>query len=131
MNSNLLRLRFKGHELAYNPNGFKLIKSKNIAEHSSPISGSIIQELGFNAATVTGSGEFYGEDAKAQYDELYSLFKEGGSGVLHVLGQKPFYAYFTSIGTSQQVSVGVISYTFKFIEDCKPKNSSLKWGGRL
>lgn len=131
MNSNLLRLRFKGHELGFNPKSFRLTKTKNIVQHTSPVSGGVLQELGFNAATVTGSGEFYGENAKAQYDELYELFCQRGSGVLHILGHTPFYAYFTSIGALEQLSDEVVVYSFKFVEDCSrnPQNGILQKGG--
>lgn len=118
MNSNLARLRYKGKELAYNKKNFNFSKERNIVKLFSPFCGSIIQEFGFKPATITGRGEFYGNTARAQYDELYSLFLQGSSGILHIMGQKPFLAYFASVEELHRDNSQVVSYSFKFIEDC-------------
>ncbi len=117
--NNEVKLRFKGYELPYNPKSFSLKKERHILQLNSPLSGSVIQDLGFHARVLTGEGKFYGTDAKKQYDALYSLFEKGGSGVLHIPGQKPFHAYFASISASRVAGPDMISYTFKFIEDCQ------------
>lgn len=116
---NEVKLRFKGYELSYNPKSLSLKKERNLLQLNSPLSGNIIQDLGFNAAVITGEGVFYGSDAKKQYDLLYSLFLNGKSEVLHIPGYKPFYAYFTSISSSRKAGADILSYSFKFIEDCK------------
>lgn len=124
--SNELKLRFKGYELAYNPNSFDVKKERNIVQINSPLSGSIVQDLGFNPAVITGEGNLFGADAKKQYDEIYSLLLKNKSGLLHIPGIKPFFAYFVSINTTHNAGPNLINYKFKFVEDCNTYKSGLK-----
>lgn len=47
-----------------------------------PFSGHVVQDLGSCARVFSGEGEFFGEDAYAQFRRLAEVFNEGGAGLL-------------------------------------------------
>lgn len=125
--NNEVKLRFKGYELPYNPKRFQLKRERHILKINSPLSGSVLQDLGFHAAVLTGDGCFYGMNGQAEYDRLFALFQTAESGLLHSPGQKPFHAYFTALSAARTAGPDVLTYHFEFVEDCQKSRG----GGRL
>ncbi len=111
------KLRFKGFEFDYNPRTFTIKHNRNVIEFLSPLSGSLVQDLGEHACVVTGEGEFFGENAMTQYEKLYRILSVSASGLLHIPNYKPFYATLTSLSITAKPMPNVLQYKFRFIEN--------------
>lgn len=118
------KLRFKGFEFTYNPHTFTITGQRNIVEFLSPISGSIVQDLGASARTVTGEGVLLGMDCNTQYEQLHSMLLQEQSGLLQIPDMKPFYTYFASLSVTAKPTPNLLYYSFKFVEDVR---SGSKW----
>lgn len=111
------RFRYRGAELRYNPKSIQLKRERKLVRLISPLSGAIVQDMGFLPAVVSGEGEFCGSTADGDYQNLRGLFEAGGSGLLQLPGQPPFQAYFASLGMARRAGPDVLRYQFTFTED--------------
>lgn len=119
MSINTSKLRFKGFEFNYNPHTFTISGRRNIVEFLSPVSGSIVQDLGASARTITGEGVLLGADCNKQYEQLFATFLQEQSGLLQIPDMKPFYAFFASLSVTAKPTPNLLYYSFKFIEDVR------------
>mgnify|MGYP003379544161 CR=1 FL=1 len=85
-------LRYKTYSLRYNPQSFSVTISRSLFRRTAPGLGEIIGENGILARTIRGEGEFFGQDAFAQYLQLQQIFSDPGEGMLHLPGLSPFPA---------------------------------------
>ena len=85
-------MKFKNYIWPYNPANIEISVQRAIKDVVIPFRGSKFQDYGREKRVVTGSGQFFGEDCINQFDELFSLFKQGGSGYLVLPGMVPFLA---------------------------------------
>lgn len=107
-------MRFCGYALHHNPKSIEVVDKRNLIELKTPDKGSLLQDMGNGLKTVTGIGEFFGEDYLRQYQELLSLLQSGKSGLLSLSGYEPFFARLASLELTQPPADDFLSYRFVF-----------------
>lgn len=107
-------MRFCGYALHHNPKSIEVVDKRNLIELETPYEGSLLQDMGNGLKTVTGIGEFFGEDCMRQYQELLSLLQSGKSGLLSLSGYEPFFARLASLELTQPPAEDFLSYRFVF-----------------
>ena len=110
-------IQYKSFCFPYNPHLLRISAAKQVQNTFSPIIGDVVQVLGDKARVVKGEGTFFGEERQDQFNGLYTLFQEQGSGVLQLPGFAPFHAFFTALEFVAEAGPKVIGYTFTFLED--------------
>lgn len=111
------KFRFRGADFRYNPRSIQIRRERRLVRLQSPAAGSVVQELGFLPAVVSGEGELCGEAADSDYQNLRGLFEAGGSGLLQIPGQPPMRAFFAALGMLRRAGPDVLRYSFSFVED--------------
>ncbi len=121
----LVPMRFKGFEWHHNPAQISFECDKQINELKSPNGEAYIQNMGRKNMKISGSGQLFGEDCLEQFDRLFKIFRQGGSGVLAIDGIEPVYAVFESIKILGQPKPDILEYSFVFREimESKSKNT--------
>ena len=76
--------------------------------------GSVVQELGMRAGSVTGSGSFVGEQAATDWTALCAVFQQGGPGALYLPGSVPLTAVFTQLQLTGVPRNDRVIYRFAF-----------------
>ena len=109
-------MRFKNYIWEYNPVECTFTCERDIAKHRYPeLAGAELEDFNPDAAVITGSGEFFGEDAYDKWKELWSLFKEGGVGeFFHPVFDDVTYAVFKKLDASVEPRENYVSYNFEF-----------------
>lgn len=79
-------------------------------------------ENGGAATTVSGEGEFIGEDAFQQYKILKDIFLKGKSAWLRLPKAAPIKAKLTELNLMENARENMVSYSFSF-EEVKEKYS--------
>lgn len=110
-------MKFKDYEWINNPKQITIEQSKNIKEFNLPYVGSCLQNFGNEKKIVKGTGEFFGETAKEQFNDLYQVYEQKESGILSIPGIESFTAMFKSIKMSLDATPDFIAYTFEFWEN--------------
>lgn len=112
----LAPMRFKGYTWHHNPKNIEVSNVKSSKEIKEPYAGSVLQSFGRKSRVIKGTGELYGSDCLQQYEILWQLYVEGGSGLLSVPEFMPFYAEFSSLSFEAQPQPDVLLYSFTFTE---------------
>ncbi len=120
---NLESMSYKGYTWKYNPKRLEITQERNVKEHTLPFVGNSYQDFGNKKRIVKGVGEFFGEDCVQQYNELKSIFNEGGSGYLSIPSINSFLAIFYSLDLVRKNEPNVIEYSFEFWEEI-PENAA-------
>lgn len=110
------KLRYKGYEFSCNPHTLSIQQTRNIAEFNSPLTPTIVQDLGTKARTIIGDGQLFGEDVINQFEKLHTTFCEKGAGTLYVPGFKPIQAIFCTFEITAKPTPNLLQYSFKFLE---------------
>lgn len=101
-----------------NPASFTVSYKKQLGEVFSPYLGTVIQEMGPRACTVSGEGVLVGDQALEDFSGLKNAFEESGSALLKVSGLPQFYAYFEMLELGAKAPREV-TFRFSFVEDCQ------------
>lgn len=109
-------LRYKNFQFPYNPSTFSVQGEKQLFHQFAPGMGSVVTDLGRTARTVTGQGEFFGSQAREQFEALWSVFLEKEDGILALPATQPFYAFFSSLVLTGEAGADVLRYQFTFVE---------------
>lgn len=120
----LVPMRFKGVEWHHNPAELSFECDKQVNELKSPNGGSYIQNTERRNMLVKGKGQLFGEDCLEQFDRLFRLFRQGGSGVLAIDRLEPVFAVFESLKISGEPKPDVLEYEFVFREVMEKKQRS-------
>lgn len=110
------KMSFREYVWKTNPSQIILSDSRQLKQITLPYKGVKTVDLGMSARVISGSGEFIGEDAFIQYDELHLLFQEGSKGMLVIPGFSVFYAIPYKLEVKGGEEPNVISYSFSFLE---------------
>lgn len=117
-------LQFRNFRFPYNPKRFSVQGGKQMFCPFAPGMGSIVRQLGRKARTVTGEGEFFGPNAREQFEKLWALFLEQEDGLLSLPAAAPFYAYFSSLTLTGEAGDNLLRYAFTFIESDRQTGTS-------
>lgn len=110
------KMRFSGYVWHHNPKALEIKCGKKILKYPQPFIKEIVQSFYDEPITVSGSGEFYGEDCLLQYKSLEEVFRKGEKGVLTLPGLSPFYAYFDKLSLKLKPTATLITYSFSFTQ---------------
>lgn len=113
---NLENMVYKDYKWRHNPRKIEVIQDRNIKEQIIPFFGNELQDYGRKKRVIKGFGEFFGEDAIEQYNELYKVFEASGIHYLKVPGISPFLASFVSLKLIGESNPNIIKYEFEFWE---------------
>ncbi len=109
-------MRFKDYIWQHNPYSFEISYERRVSCMKLPFSGFIAQDLGNCARVFSGEGEFFGENAYAEFRKLAMLFSQGGHGVLvHPLWPSVF-AVFEKLSVIEEPLENYVRYSFRFVE---------------
>lgn len=112
----LIPMKFKDYRWEHNPRELVFECGSDVKELKVPYGKARVQNMGRKNMTVKGEGELYGEDCMEQFSRLYSLFKQGGAGVLSIPKLKPIYAVFESVKIIGEPKPDILTYSFVFRE---------------
>lgn len=125
---NLVPMRFKGVSWRHNPSEISFECDKTVTELKPPHQSYVVQNMGRKNMIIKGKGELFGEDCIEQFEELFSLFRQGGEGVLALAKMTPIFAVFESlkiVGTPRPDS---LTYSFVFREVMHKKQRDELYG---
>lgn len=114
---NLNVMKFKNYVWPHNPFSIDISVKRNLKEAIIPFKGSLIQDFGREKRIVSGAGQFFGSDCLTQFESLFDIFKQGGSGYLAIPGISPFLAIFKELQLVGDYLPNFVNYTFEFWED--------------
>lgn len=109
-------MSYGGYVWPYNPETVKVARARNVKEFALPRSGFAVQDSGFAARSVTGSGRFFGEDGAQEFEKLAASFSESGVRMLCLPGMAAFPAVFVSLTMKGQAGPDCTAYEFAFLE---------------
>ncbi|MEG0894296.1 MAG: DNA circularization N-terminal domain-containing protein [Oscillospiraceae bacterium] len=109
------KIKFNGYEFLINPETILIKHSRNYAQFSSVLSGSIVQNLGTNATVFQAEGCFYGNDCYMQYQNLLAKLNGTGEGILYVPNIIPFKAILCNLEVTANSAPNLLCYKIKFI----------------
>lgn len=119
----LVPMRFKGVEWLHNPENISFECDKQVNELKSPNGCAYIQNMGRKNMKIIGSGKLFGNDCLEQFNRLFELFRQGGSGVLAIDGIDPIFAVFESLKIEGEHKPDVLCYSFVFREAMEQKGA--------
>lgn len=111
------KMKYKNYEWPNNPKNITVEQEKNLKEINIPFVGSCLQEFGDEKRVAKGEGEFFGENAIGNFNELYSVYRDHGSGILDIPGVSAFNATFKSLKMIYDPTPNYVAYRFEFWED--------------
>lgn len=113
---NLKPMRFRDYTWPNNPESYRIVFRRTVAEHKLPFGRSVTQELGTVCRVFEGEGEFVGEGAYEEFKRLATVFFEGSPGVLVHPVWMTTCAYFTELEAVQEPLPDYVRYRFAFLE---------------
>ncbi len=119
----LAKMRYKGITFEHNPESLRVQDKAKVKEDNILFGEPEITRVGRKCRTVTGKGQFAGENCIRAYADLLRLQMEGGSGILSLPDIKPFFAYFTKLELSCDPTPELVEYGFEFCEDTTDSDS--------
>lgn len=122
---NLNFMEYKDYIWPNNPQKINVTTRKNIKEIVIPFGGNLFQDYGREKRIVTGTGEFFGPNCMEQFNCLFNVFKDTGSGYLRLPNINPFLAVFKSLEILEQAVPNVITYSFEFWEEVTSNNEKI------
>lgn len=117
-------MEYGDYKWKFNPKKIEVRQERNIKEQVIPFFGNVLQDYGREKRIVKGYGEFFGDDASEQYNNLYKVFKLGGVSYLKVPTLSPFLAVFVSLDLVEEASLGFVKYEFEFWENVVEQDNS-------
>lgn len=110
-------MKYKNYTFINNPSKINITTMRNIKEIDIPYNGSLFQDYGRKKRIVSGTGSFFGDNCIEQFNELFNVFKLGGTGYLTLPSMEPFLAVFKSLELEGDVYPNLVTYSFEFWED--------------
>lgn len=110
------KMTFRDYVWKTNPSELSLSDSRQLKQVLLPYRGTKTVDLGMSRRVISGRGEFVGEDAYLQYDDLHQLFQQGERGLLAAPGFSVFYALPYQLEVTRGSGENSISYRFSFLE---------------
>lgn len=122
---NLNVMKFKSYIWPHNPSTIDISVKRDLKEIMIPFRGSIVQDYGREKRIVSGTGQFFGEDCIKQFESLFLVFKQGGSGYLSLPEMDSFLAIFKELELTESSLPNVLNYNFEFWEDLTPDTKNV------
>lgn len=110
------KMSFRDFTFRNNPEKIRLVYSKKLKTFRPPNSAAVVQNLGDDLRIVSGSGEFFGEEAFSDFFALADEFAKKDCGVLTLPGFDAFTAQFKNLELVGNGGDGTVGYKFEFWE---------------
>ncbi len=114
---NLNVMKYKNYVWPNNPSTIDISVKRDLKDIEMPFNLGVIQDFGRQKRIVSGQGKFFGENCLEQFESLFTVLKQGGTGYLCLPGMTPFLAIFSELQLIGEAMPNVISYKFEFWED--------------
>lgn len=124
----MLKMTYKGFKFLSNPEVIDVTLSANVREKPLFGSDSAVSNVSRNAAVISGEGHFWGKDALSASRELKRLQRSSSSGWLFLPDGSCYDAFFSSLTIKEEAQRDCISYSFKFIENCRHTSDDYDFG---
>ena len=111
------KMTYGGYTWPHNPRRLSMKLARRIHVMESGLGSDVLQDIGEQVRMVEGEGEFFGENAHADFYALRARFEQGGALLLSLPGFTPFMARFKELRFTEQAGPQIVSYAFAFIED--------------
>lgn len=108
--------RYRGMDFPYSPRSVQIQRERKLVRLLSPVSGAVVQDMGFLPAVVTGEGELFGPLAEQEFQKMKQLFDSDGCGLLQIPGQPAMSAFFAELSLARNAGPDVLRYRFTFVE---------------
>lgn len=115
----LSNIVYKDFTFPHNPRTSGCKCDRSYIKHKYPeLAGSELEDFGPNAIVITGSGEFFGDDAYGTWNRLYDQFASNGVGnVSHPIYKHITRGLMTSLSSTLESIENYISYEFEIVAD--------------
>ncbi|MGN0522376.1 MAG: hypothetical protein ACI4IQ_07045 [Eubacterium sp.] len=123
-----IKMKFRDFEFPVNPSSIIVASQRNISTSCSTDGSSTVQNVSQNPVTVSGEGEFFGEEPEKYCTQLNHMLRTGVSGWLFVPYAEPVKAFLSEFSYSKSVKKSCISYKFKFIQADLDRKESADFG---
>lgn len=124
----MTKMRYKDFVFDVNPSDIKLSLRKNLAKTDVMYSQQKCDEVGENAAVISGKGCFIGSGAIKQAYELVRIYNKKGADFLFTPYSSPMLAVFNKLNISYSSDSKKVEYSFEFTEQSKRKSQSFEFG---
>lgn len=112
-------MQFDTYTFPYNPRKIEVYKSKNAPSFLTLNNSITSQNLGDNPMVIKCYGEFFGNSAERNYNNLKSFLDSGKIGVLSVPYSSPMYARLIKLDIVGEGMGKTISYYAEFLESAR------------
>ena len=109
-------MRFRDYTWPSNPESYRIVFRRTVAEHKLPFGRSVTQDMGTACRVFEGEGAFVGAGAYEEFKKLATVFHAGGAGVLVHPVWMTTRAYFTKLEAVQEPLPDYVRYRFAFME---------------
>lgn len=115
-------MRYKTFTWEYNPERCSYSCEKSYANHKYPeLLGGELEDMDVNSVIISGTGEFFGENAYKRWQELVAVFQENGVGSFyHPVYSDVTEALLIELKSDMEPRDDYIRYTFTFVSNKIP-----------
>ncbi len=113
------KFRYKDYEFRYNPREFTITRERNLLKFIVPEQDSVIQDMGYEPAVISGIGELLGDNVMDEYVKIQNIFNNKDSGLLYIPDLSPINCYFNKLKIIGKAGPKVLTYNFEFVENHK------------
>lgn len=110
------QMKFRDFRWPNNPRKLQMVRSRKIREWDLSFSGQTLQDFGCSLRTVSGEGEFFGEERGTLYERLEQFLQEGSEGILSIPENRPFFARLVRLERIGEPGPELLRYEFEFRE---------------
>lgn len=110
-------MKYKNYEFPANPCTVKVKSKREIKKTPLIDKSTAVEDICCEGAVISGSGEFYGDNAVEACMYLSRLFKQNGSGWLICPCAIAMLAYFTAFSYEVNSTKNSVSFCFEFTQD--------------
>lgn len=110
-------MSYKTFTFPQNPTKIEITVQNLIATAYCPQYGPLQQLICPSRRIISGSGLFFGSDARNQYCALETLFWEGTAGTLYIPDIGQVTAYFSELSLTEEGDGSYLRYRFRFAEN--------------
>lgn len=110
----LTAMKFRDFVWPNNPRSFTVEHRRALVSRKLPFQAYRVQDMGEDLCVYKGEGEFFGENAYADFLRLAELFIDGSPGLLVHPVWPAAEVYFASLKLKQEPKENYVNYEFEF-----------------
>jgi hypothetical protein len=119
------KMKYRDFKFPYNPETSSFECDRSYVRHKYPeLAGNELEDFGPNAVVITGSGEFFGENAYTYWNNLLTAFNKSGVGKFyHPIYKTVTRGLMTKLKSDLEPRENYIKYSFEIVADTDPTTS--------